>query len=65
MADGQVHSNTVRAGVFLVTMLVAGLIVAIILSKTSFAAKQRFAVRFPMAEGVAASTSAARSAWPA
>ena len=53
MADGQVHSNTVRAGVFLVTTLVAGLIVAIILSKTSFAAKQRFAVRFPMAEGVA------------
>ena len=54
MADGPGYSNSVRAGAFLVTGVVLALVVVFILNKSNpFASKNRYAIRFDMAEGVA------------
>jgi hypothetical protein len=54
MAEGTNYSNTVRAGAFLITGLLLGLVVIVTLQKTSiFASKSRYLVHFGMDEGVA------------
>ena len=54
MAEGTKYSNTVRAGAFLITGLMLGLVVIITLQKTSiFASKSKYVVHFGMDEGVA------------
>ena len=54
MADGPGYSNSVRAGAFLVTGVVLALVVVFILNKSNpFASKNRYSIRFDMAEGVA------------
>jgi ABC-type transporter Mla subunit MlaD len=54
MAEGTNYSNTVRAGAFLITGLLLGLVVIITLQKTSiFASKSQYLVHFGMDEGVA------------
>jgi len=51
MAEGTNYSNTVRAGAFLITGLLLGLVVIVTLQKTSiFASKSRYLVHFGMDE---------------
>ncbi len=54
MADGTGYSNSVRAGAFLITSALVGLVVVLILSKSAlFTRKSDYVVRFTMEEGVA------------
>lgn len=54
MADGTGYSNSVRAGAFLVTSALVGLVIVLILSKSAlFTRKSDYVVRFTMEEGVA------------
>jgi ABC-type transporter Mla subunit MlaD len=54
MADGTGYSNTVRAGAFLITAVVAALVVILTLSKSAvFTSKTNYIVRFGMDDGVA------------
>ena len=54
MADGTGYSNTVRAGAFLITAVVAALVVILTLSKSAvFTSKTNYVVRFGMDDGVA------------
>ena len=54
MADGPGYSNSVRAGAFLVTSVIAALLVTFILEKSNpFASKNRYKVAFTMDDGVA------------
>ncbi|MEI6475724.1 MAG: MlaD family protein [Planctomycetota bacterium] len=54
MADGTGYSNSVRAGAFLITSALVGLVVILILSKSAlFTRKSDYVVRFTMEEGVA------------
>ncbi len=54
MADGTGYSNAVRAGAFLITAVVAALVVIMTLSKSAvFTSKTNYVVRFGMDDGVA------------
>ena len=54
MAEGTGYSNSVRAGAFLITSALVGLVVILILSKSAlFTRKSDYQVRFTMDEGVA------------
>ncbi|RLS23121.1 MAG: MCE family protein, partial [Planctomycetota bacterium] len=54
MAEGTGYSNSVRAGAFLITSTLVGLVVILILSKSAlFTRKSDYLVRFTMDEGVA------------
>ena len=54
MAEGTGYSNSVRAGAFLITSALVGLVVILILSKSAlFTRKSDYLVRFTMDEGVA------------
>lgn len=54
MAESTAHSNTVRAGAFLLTAAVLGLAVVVVLAKFNILGRtHRYTVRFQMGDGVA------------
>lgn len=54
MADGTGYSNSIRAGAFLLTAALTGLVIVIVLSKSSvFTSTAEYDVRFGMEDGVA------------